>query len=191
MTQTSHSGSPSIFVSLHRPCDAAPTQLVAIYEWRKARVVFAARVAAATLVLDCRFIQGRDLVTCGVNHVHFWWERGDTYYQEKGLLCRKTQPQPFLCVAAPGDKVVCGAASGHLLVWEGRTCAKTFKVHSGAVTCLYAVGEAQGAARPGLVSASTDGKVQMYWQSWSSLPSQAQGNSTPTTSTCCAARCGE
>ncbi|KAH8097209.1 hypothetical protein JL720_91 [Aureococcus anophagefferens] len=142
--------------------DAAPTQLVAIYEWRKARVVFAARVAAATLVLDCRFIQGRDLVTCGVNHVHFWWERGDTYYQEKGLLCRKTQPQPFLCVAAPGDKVVCGAASGHLLVWEGRTCAKTFKVHSGAVTCLYAVGEAQGAARPGLVSASTDGKVQMW-----------------------------
>ncbi|KAH8053963.1 hypothetical protein JL722_9124 [Aureococcus anophagefferens] len=123
--------------------DAAPTQLVAIYEWRKARV-------------------GRDLVTCGVNHVHFWWERGDTYYQEKGLLCRKTQPQPFLCVAAPGDKVVCGAASGHLLVWEGRTCAKTFKVHSGAVTCLYAVGEAQGAARPGLVSASTDGKVQMW-----------------------------
>ena len=59
-----------------RETDRSPTQLVAVYEWRTSKVVFCAPVGLPALILDCRFVQGHDFVTCGVNHVHFWRTAG-------------------------------------------------------------------------------------------------------------------
>ena len=125
--------------------DRPAAQLVAIYDWRATLLLFAADVPAATLVLDARFVHGRDLATCGVNHVQFWrvrmdvsgadvapGDKGDaseeaatridTFRAERGLLCRKAPPQPFLAVAGTGAHVVVGAASGHLLFRRPNVC---------------------------------------------------------------------
>ena len=137
--------------------DRPAAQLVAIYDWRATLLLFDADVPAATLVLDARVVHGRDLATCGVNHVQFWrvrmdvsgadvapGDKGDaseeaatkidTFRAERGLLCRKAPPQPFLAVAGTGAHVVVGAASGHLLLFVGRTCVQAIKAHAGAVT---------------------------------------------------------
>ena len=162
--------------------DRPAAQLVAIYDWRATLLLFAADVPAATLVLDARFVHGRDLATCGVNHVQFWRVRMDvsgadvapgdngdaseeaatridTFRAERGLLCRKAPPQPFLAVAGTGAHVVVGAASGHLLLFVGRTCVQAIKAHAGAVTSLHTV---ESGGIQGLCSASTDGHIQLW-----------------------------
>ncbi|KAJ1457506.1 WD40-repeat-containing domain protein [Pelagophyceae sp. CCMP2097] len=179
--------------------DSTAQQLVAVYEWRTQRLVFAASVPAEELVLDARFIGDRHFATCGLDHVTFWWLNTDApkagmddsvsgkavkdlaeefvYKCERGLFCKKVPKQAILCVCAPGSVVVTGTASGHLLVWEGRACVDAHKAHASAITAIEPVGkqrtlkatddDAADAERssPGLATASTDGKVQLWTRS--------------------------
>ena len=85
--------------------------------------------------------------------------RIDTFRAERGLLCRKAPPQPFLAVAGTGAHVVVGAASGHLLLFVGRTCVQAIKAHAGAVTSRHTV---ESGGIQGLCSASTDGHIQLW-----------------------------
>ncbi|KAJ8599148.1 hypothetical protein CTAYLR_008287 [Chrysophaeum taylorii] len=145
--------------------DRPGSQLVAIYEWRTERVAFTADVPSTLVVLDARFLDGRDFATCGVDHIYFWrWLRegppDERYRRESGLLCNAVKVQPQLCVAYTGLKVVSGTAAGQLLEWEGRTCVKSRKVHASAITALVVVRDSKDGL--GLASASTDGKVQLW-----------------------------
>ena len=109
--------------------------------------------------------------TCGVDHVHFWWRKegassedpSSVYYRERGLLCGVVPAQAQLCVCAVGAKVVSGCASGHLLVWEGRTCSAGLKHHAGAVTALCPIeASPDGARASGLISGCSEGKVIVW-----------------------------
>lgn len=140
---------------------------VAVYAWRTSSLLFTAQ-ASEQPVLDCVWAGSGTFVTCGVNHVHFWVKDGvSAYKRQRGLFGKKAQPQPLLCAKPFGTVLLTGCSSGHLSVWEGRNCIRSLKAHSGAVTALHVIPArdaatvAEGAAH-GLVSGSTDGKVQLW-----------------------------
>lgn len=136
--------------------DQAGRQLVVVYDWRRACSTFSSYIEAGDLILDVRFLKSRNFATCGRNHIDFWWQEvndADRYRRERGLLGNKIAAQPQLCAAYTGMKVVSGAASGHILEWEGRTCVESHKVHASAVTALIIVGDKTESH--GVASAST------------------------------------
>ena len=139
---------------------------VAVYDWRRTSLVFSAQ-ASEQPVLDMVWTGPGTFITAGVNHLHFWSKDGVAYKRQRGLFGKKSQPQPLLCAKAFGSVVLTGCSSGHLAVWEGRNCIRSIKAHSGAITALYVIAardsEAQKAgAAQGLVSGSTDGKIQLW-----------------------------
>ena len=78
---------------------------------------------------------------------------------------KKSTRQPLLCVKPFGNVVITGCSTGHLTVWEGRNCIRSMKAHSGAITALHVISARDagaGAQAGGLISGSTDGKMQLW-----------------------------
>lgn len=90
------------------------------------------------------------------------------YVRERGLFGKKAAVMPLLCCKPFGPSLVLtGGGSGHLVVWEGRNCIRSAKAHSGAITALFVIPARSLEAKRhghsgGLISASTDGKLQLW-----------------------------
>ncbi|CAM9463991.1 unnamed protein product, partial [Phaeothamnion confervicola] len=116
-----------------------------VYVWRQGSVVFAAPTTAEPVFGLC-FAEDDVAVTCGHNHIYFWQQEGRLRQRRRGVWGRKAPVQPLPVCCALRDWLAVGAATGLLLVWEGRNCIRAIRAHNGSLNalCETAVGLASG-----------------------------------------------
>ena len=144
-----------------------------IYSWRTQHLLWSARTTSA-YVADARFLGDDLVVTSGMNHVSFWKTiKGlPGYRKNRGDFGNLVKPEMIWCTAIIEGRVVVGAESGAMYVWEGRNLVKSIKAHADAILTCYMIEDQNGR---GLLTACRLGKVQI-WSS--SLEIRASFNCT-------------
>lgn len=136
-----------------------PYHSVAVYLWRTGIRLWAARSAVAK-VCDVRFVKDTLFATCGENHILFWSENATRGYSRfRGHFGSAYKAETLWCVAKVGNQVVTGSDSGMLYIWEGRNLIKGLKAHTGAIQAMHML---QTGQEPGLLTACTTGKIQIW-----------------------------
>jgi len=130
---------------------------VAIWDWTKNSLLYTAQ-STINPVNDLRYVSKNRFVTCGVNHLHLWTSEERTLRRSRGIFGRKTQRQAILCVLALGDVIVSGTITGNFLIWDGRSCVRTVKAHSCAITAMY-LAKKPGNKGPMTLNINEDGSV--------------------------------
>ena len=73
-------------------------------------------------VLDVKFVpwsNGEELVTCGVDHVHFWQVRARNIVHFQGDFSADIAPASTMhSIGFLGNRIVTGSSCGNLYVWE-------------------------------------------------------------------------
>jgi WD40 repeat protein len=108
------------------------------------------------------------LVTGGVRHIRFWKIEGTSLTAKKGVFGKVTPPAALLCATSHcvnGEwRLVTGASTGELLVWNGRECIQSRPAHEKALQCMVSVGgDKEDMAR--LITGGREGKVKVW--NWS------------------------
>ncbi|CAM9624922.1 unnamed protein product [Heterosigma akashiwo] len=147
--------------------------MVAVYDWAARELLFTAPGHPGA-VLECRAVSHTTFVTCGQARPLALALPGTfssfQYFLQPASWKRRRAGESkeqfhFACLlqklfsSVKLDMVATGMLSGHLYIWEGRNCVNSIKGHSGAVTCIQALGEG---GFDGCVTASSDGKVQVW-----------------------------
>jgi WD40 repeat protein/Ca2+-binding EF-hand superfamily protein len=128
---------------------------LAIYDWENQTIKAHAR-STSSKVLALDFMpDGRGLITVGVGHVKFWTLRGRNLTCKRGLLGKKGNVQPLLCIGWAGNSPIIGTADGHLYRFQGRQLQVAIKAHERSVNALYSCNE-------GLCSGGKDGMVRLW-----------------------------
>lgn len=151
-----------------------PRHLLVIYDWRAETALFSSSCGPHT-ILDCQFVDQSHVVTCGINHVHFWTavQGGDSmggggggggptmtaaYEGREGLFGPKFKKQAMTCacpIPAIAGKIATGTVSGEIYVWDGRKVCASLDAHDGPCTVLHA-------ASTGVLSGGAEGKIILW-----------------------------
>ncbi len=57
------------------------------------------------------------MVTCGVNHIHFWVKDGLNIVKRRGVFGQVGKVQALTCLSPCGANMLSGTVDGHIYVW--------------------------------------------------------------------------
>ena len=130
-----------------------------VYEWESGTILFKTQTGREK-VLDCQFIDGSRIFTCGINNVDFWvgHQEKNVYHRKMGLFGYRFKRQTMLCVCpvpSVAGKIITGSILGEVYVWDGRKVCATLEAHDGAVNTCYA-------SSMGVLTGGVDSRVILW-----------------------------
>eukprot|EP00602_Paraphysomonas_sp_CaronLab_P006133 CAMPEP_0185021562 /NCGR_PEP_ID=MMETSP1103-20130426/4257_1 /TAXON_ID=36769 /ORGANISM="Paraphysomonas bandaiensis, Strain Caron Lab Isolate" /LENGTH=2261 /DNA_ID=CAMNT_0027553167 /DNA_START=29 /DNA_END=6811 /DNA_ORIENTATION=- len=133
---------------------------LAVYDWKRGERLWSARTSMDP-AYDVHFLSNTLLASCGKDHIIFWSQNmSGGYTRYRGLFGSAYREESLWCVCNVGEIVVTGSDSGMLYVWEGRNLVRGIKAHTGMINAMYLI--SQKGADPGLVTACSAGKIQVW-----------------------------
>jgi len=127
---------------------------LSIYSWALRKRIYSGSCGERK-VLDCCFGEGDNVVTCGVNHIHFWIKEGFNTVKRRGVFGKTGKVQALTCLAPCGINMLSGTVDGHIYVWLGRNCMRSIRAHAGCVNTICT-------SPHGIVSGGKDRKVKLW-----------------------------
>ncbi len=127
---------------------------LSVYLWEKRERIFSGKCGPRK-VLDVCFGDADSVVSCGVNHIHFWVKDGSTMAKRRGVFGQTGKVQALTCLTPCGANMLSGTVSGHIYVWLGRNCMRAIRAHGGCVNTLFT-------SPHGIVSGGMDKKVKLW-----------------------------
>jgi microtubule-associated protein-like 6 len=127
---------------------------LSVYSWAARKRIFAGSCGSRK-VLDVCFGEGDSVVSCGVNHIHFWVKEGAQTVKRRGVFGQTGKVQALTSLAPCGANMLSGTVDGHIYVWLGRNCMRSIRAHAGCVNTL-------STSPHGIVSGGKDRKVKLW-----------------------------
>eukprot|EP00276_Gloeochaete_wittrockiana_P019624 CAMPEP_0184336236 /NCGR_PEP_ID=MMETSP1089-20130417/4606_1 /TAXON_ID=38269 ORGANISM="Gloeochaete wittrockiana, Strain SAG46.84" /NCGR_SAMPLE_ID=MMETSP1089 /ASSEMBLY_ACC=CAM_ASM_000445 /LENGTH=666 /DNA_ID=CAMNT_0026661207 /DNA_START=116 /DNA_END=2113 /DNA_ORIENTATION=- len=145
--------------SLLITCGADTNHSVAVWDWRKGRVLCSAK-GGNDKITDVRCGPNNTFYTCGSKQMYWWsMDQQSRLVRRKGVFGKKGELQsiPAVCCTEDGYAISATAKTGHVYIWKKNDLMCTLPpIHKGMVTVVRCIAG-------GFITAGRDGKV-CIWQ---------------------------